>query len=59
MLWLAADGNYGSGQTCQGNGTTVVYNNTVWSPTGSLTECGMSLQQWQAKGGDPATTGSP
>lgn len=28
-------------------------------PTGKLQECGMTLQQWQAKGGDVGTTGSP
>ncbi len=59
-LWLAKDGNYGSGQACMGQtGQTIVFNNTVWSPTGAITECGMSLAQYQAKGGDPGTTGSP
>jgi hypothetical protein len=59
MLYQMKDGNYGSGQTCSGEGTTAVFNNTVWSPTGAITECGMSLAAWQAKGGDPGTTASP
>jgi hypothetical protein len=58
-LWLAADGNYGGGQTCSGAGQTIVFNNTIWSPTGKITECGTSLAQWQAAGNDPGTTGSP
>ena len=34
-------------------------NNTIWSPTGKISECGMSLAQWQAKGNDVGTTASP
>ncbi len=30
--------------------------NTIWSPTGAITECGMSLAAYQATGGDPGTT---
>eukprot|EP01116_Phalansterium_solitarium_P023012 TRINITY_DN785_c0_g1_i1.p1 TRINITY_DN785_c0_g1~~TRINITY_DN785_c0_g1_i1.p1 ORF type:complete len:881 (-),score=338.00 TRINITY_DN785_c0_g1_i1:265-2871(-) len=48
------DGNYANG-ACSDPGMTVVYNNTVYSPTGAITECGMSLKQWQAKGNDPGT----
>ncbi len=58
-LWLVKDGNYGGGQTCSGAGQTIVGNNTVWSPTGALTECGTSLANWQSQGNDLGTTGSP
>jgi hypothetical protein len=54
-LWLAKDGNYGSGQTCTGGGKTIVHGNTVWSPTGNITECGKSLSEWQAEGNDLGT----
>jgi hypothetical protein len=59
MLYMMKDGNYGSGQTCSGAGMTAVFNNTVWSPTGTVSECGMTLSQWQAKGGDPGTVATP
>ena len=59
ILWLAKDGNYGGGQVCSGAGITHVFNNTVFSPTGRITECGTSLAAWQAKGGDPGTTAAP
>lgn len=35
-LYMMADGAYGSGQTCSGAGTTAVWNNTIWSPTGNI-----------------------
>ena len=57
-LYSAADGDYGSGQACKPPGMTVVGNNTIWTPTGRVTECGMSLAQWQAGGGDKGTTAS-
>ena len=58
-LYLAKDGAYGSGQKC-GNvpGATTVYGNTIWSPTGAITECGQTLAAYQATGGDPGTTAS-
>jgi hypothetical protein len=59
ILYMGQDGNYGSGQTCSGPAATVVYNNTVYSPTGAVKECGMTLAQWQAQGGDPGTTAAP
>jgi hypothetical protein len=43
-------------QTQQGPNATTVFGNTVWSPTGAVTECGMSLAAYQAKGGDVGTT---
>jgi len=58
-LYLSADGDYGSGQTCSGGAKTVVHDNTIWSPTGSITECGQSLADWQAAGNDPGTAATP
>lgn len=54
-MYATNGGNYGSGQTCTGAGATIVGNNTIWSPTGVTTECGMSLAAWQAKGNDAGT----
>ena len=54
-LYLAKDGNYGGGQNCNPGGTAV-YGNTIWSPTGAITECGKTLAEYQAAGGDPGTT---
>lgn len=49
------DGNYGNGK-CSGDGMTVVHDNRIYTPTGNVTECGMSLSDWQAKENDPGTT---
>lgn len=57
-LYQTKDGNYGNGQACTSGGITITANNTIWSPTGAITECGMSLAAWQAKGNDPLTTAS-
>jgi len=57
-LYLANDGNYGGGQTCSGDGMTLVGGNTIWSPTGAIKECGSTLADWQAKGNDVGTTAS-
>ena len=57
-MYLAKDGNYGGGQNCTIPGGTIVHDNTVWSPTGAVTECGTSLAQYQSKGGDPGTKAS-
>jgi hypothetical protein len=59
VLYIAADGDYGNGQTCSGPGMTIVSNNTVYSPTGAINECGTSLAAWQAAGNDPGTRGLP
>ena len=56
-LYLAKDGNYGSG-ACAAPGKTIVGGNTIWSPTGAITECGQTLAQWQAQGNDAGTTAS-
>ena len=58
-LYQGKDGAYGSGQTCTGAGTTIVHDNTIWSPTGAITECGTSLANWQAQGHDLGTTAGP
>ena len=55
FLYLARDGNYGSG-ACEAPGKTVVGGNTIWSPAGNITECGMPLAKWQALGNDAGTT---
>ena len=54
-LVLLSDGAYGRGQQCQGPGQTVVHDNTVYTPTGNVTECSLPLAEWQAKGFDPGT----
>ena len=59
ILYIAKDGNYGSGQACTAPGKTIVYNNTIYSPTGAITECGKTLAEWQAAGNDPMTTAMP
>ena len=55
---MTTDGDYGSGQTCSGDGKTGVHDNHIYTPTGKVTECKMSLADWQAKGNDPGTTAS-
>ncbi|XP_019849680.1 PREDICTED: uncharacterized protein LOC109580680 [Amphimedon queenslandica] len=49
-----SDGNYGT-PTCSGDGKTVVHDNKIYTPNGKVTECKMSLAEWQAKGNDPGT----
>ncbi|XP_065179510.1 uncharacterized protein LOC135809986 [Sycon ciliatum] len=49
------DGDYGN-PACSGPGKTVVHDNSVYTPTGSVTECRMSLADWQKQGNDPGTT---
>ena len=53
---MNGDGDYGHGTTCSGPGMTVVYGNRIFTPKGNVTECGMSLAAWQAKGNDKGTT---
>ena len=59
FLYQSKDGAYGGGQTCSGAGKTIVGGNTIWSPTGAITECGTSLTNWQAQGNDVGTVGLP
>jgi hypothetical protein len=55
------DGNYGSGQQCTTTAdvdATVVHDNSIYTPTASVSECGMSLAAWQAAApgvNDPGT----
>lgn len=49
------DGDYGNGK-CSGDGMTIVHDNRLYNPTGKVTECGMSLADWQAEGNDEGTT---
>lgn len=52
-------GDYGQGQTCHGSSTegkTFLANNSIYTPSGSVSECGMPLSKWQAQGNDPGTT---
>lgn len=58
-LYKAGEGNYGNGQVCTGPSANYVYGNTIWSPAGNITECGMSLAAWQKQGGDPGTVAAP
>ena len=51
------DGDYGN-PTCSGDGKTVVHDNKIYTPSGKVTECKMSLADWQAQGNDPGTTAS-
>jgi hypothetical protein len=44
---------------CSGRGATVLANNTVFTPRGNVTECGVPLAQWQADGNDPGTVALP
>ena len=52
---MTSDGDYGN-PTCSGDGKTVLHDNKIYSPSGKVTECKMSLADWQAKGNDPGTT---
>lgn len=51
---MTRDGDYGN-PTCSGDGKTVVHDNKIYTPNGKVSECGMSLKEWQAKGNDPGT----
>lgn len=59
-LWLSSGGNgeYGSGQTCEGGAKTFVGGNTIFTASGNnnnLTECGVALSSWQNEGNDVGT----
>ena len=59
---MMRDGDYGLAQVCNDIPgvvpKTVVHDNHIYTPNGNVTECGMSLAEWQAKGNDPGTTAS-
>lgn len=57
-MCVSVNTRVGSG-TCTGEGITVVHDNTIYSPTGAVTECGMPLAKWQAQGNDPGSTAAP
>ena len=42
--------------TCTGTGKTVVHDNKYFTSAGTISECGMDLPKWQAKGGDSNST---
>lgn len=48
------DGNYGN-QQCKGIALPVLHDNKIYTPSGNVTECGMSLAKWQARGNDLGT----
>jgi len=52
---LNHDGNYAL-PICAGGGKTLLGGNSVFSPTGNISECGQPLRAWQAAGNDPGTT---
>ena len=54
---MTKDGDIGRGNLwCSGDGKMVLHDNKIYTPTGKVTECGMALADWQAKGNDPGTT---
>lgn len=40
-------------------GKTVLHDNEYFTADGNISECGMSLQAWQAKGGDKGSSVAP
>ena len=59
---MTKDGDYGLAQVCNDIPgvvpKTVVHDNHIYTPNGKVTECGMSLAEWQVKGNDPGSTAS-
>ncbi len=56
---LVITGTKVGGFRCPDQGTfgkTVVHDNEYFTADGNITECGMSLQAWQAKGNDKGST---
>ena len=55
---MTGTGDYGD-PTCEGPGKTVLHDNRIYTPEpDKVTECKMSLKEWQAMGNDPGTTAS-
>ena len=52
---MTRDGDYGNPQ-CTDPGKTIVHDNRIYTPNGKVTECKMTLEEWQAKGNDQGTT---
>lgn len=44
---------------CSGGSATVLADNTIYTPSGNITECGEPLAKWQAAGNDPGTVALP
>jgi hypothetical protein len=47
-LVLNQDGDY-TKPICSGRGKNILGNNSIFSPTGAITECGATLAAWQAQ----------
>ena len=54
---MTTNGDYGNPK-CSGDGMTVLHDNKIYTPNGKVTECNMSLAEWQAKENDLRTTAS-
>ena len=54
------DGNYGSaGGDCGGDGSPpIIFNNSIYSPTGAVTVCNIPLKEWQKQGHEVNSTAS-
>jgi len=57
-LVLSDDGSVGHNQACGSDIQPITHDNTMYSPTGNITECGMPLSKWQSQGHDPGSTAS-
>lgn len=44
---------------CNSSSATVLGNNTIYTPSGVITDCGVPLAQWQAMGNDLGTVSLP
>ena len=51
---ITHDGDYAL-PICTGAGKSILGGNSIFSPTGNITECGQPLSAWQAGGNDPGT----
>jgi hypothetical protein len=51
---MLSDGDYAK-PICAGAGASALSGNTIYSPTANITECGMLVAAWQARGNDPGT----
>lgn len=53
---LVLTGTNVGAMTCSGEGKTVLSHNKYYTPDGTITECDMPLEEWQAKGEDKGST---
>ncbi len=53
---LVMTGKDVGGFTCSGTGKTVVHSNQYFTVDGNVTECKMSLADWQSEGEDKGST---